>query len=148
MTSEPAVEWSGPDRTVGSYRLVKEIGRGGMGTVYEAQHVVLPRRAALKVMHADSRKHPGMATRVVQEATILENIKHPGIVRVYECALLPDHRPWIAMELVEGETLASRLVQRGPLSANQLPSSSRTSPTCSRRCTRAGSSIAISSPTT
>jgi serine/threonine protein kinase len=50
-----------------------------------------------------------MASRMVQEASILEEVRHPGIVRVYECNMLPDHRPWIAMELVEGETLASRL---------------------------------------
>jgi serine/threonine protein kinase len=114
MTSEPAAEL-GPDVVVGSYRLVREIGRGGMGTVYEAKHLTLPRRAAVKVMHADLRKQPGMATRVVQEASILEDIRHPGVVRVFECSLLPDHRPWIAMELVEGETLANRLAHHGPL---------------------------------
>jgi serine/threonine-protein kinase len=119
MTSEPAIEL-GPDRIIGSYRLVKEIGRGGMGTVYEAEHVVLPRRAAIKVMHADLRRQPGMATRVVQEASILEDIRHPGIVGVFDCALLPDHRPWIAMELVEGETLAARLLTHGPLPATDV----------------------------
>jgi serine/threonine-protein kinase len=60
-------------------------------------------------MHRDLRRQPGMASRMVQEASILEEVRHPGIVRVYECNTLPDHRPWIAMELVEGETLASRL---------------------------------------
>jgi serine/threonine-protein kinase len=99
----------GPDSVVGSYRLVREIGRGGMGVVFEASHTVLPRRAAIKVMHGTLRKQPGMATRMVQEASILEEVRHPGIVRIYECSLLPDRRPWIAMELVEGETLASRL---------------------------------------
>ena len=109
MTSEP-VEELGPDKVVGSYRIVREIGRGGMGTVYEARHVVLPRRVALKVMHGVLRKHPGMATRVVQEAAILEEVRHPGVVRVFDCNLLEDHRPWIAMELVEGETLANRVL--------------------------------------
>ena len=80
-----------------------------MATVYEAGHTVLPRRAALKVMHGDLRRQPGMATRVVQEAAILDAVRHPGVVRVYDCALLPDRRPWIAMELVEGDTLANRI---------------------------------------
>ena len=80
-----------------------------MATVYEAGHTVLPRRAALKVMHGDLRRQPGMATRVVQEAAILDSVRHPGVVRVYDCNVLPDHRPWIAMELVEGDTLANRL---------------------------------------
>jgi serine/threonine protein kinase len=119
MASSP-VEELGPDKVVGSYRLVREIGRGGMGAVYEARHVMLPRRVAIKVMHAELRKHPGMATRVVQEASILEGIRHPGVVRVYDCALLPDLRPWIAMELVEGETLANRLVHGGPLTPYEL----------------------------
>ena len=119
MASEPAAEL-GPDSVVGSYRLVREIGRGGMGAVYEAKHVVLARRAAIKVMHGELRRQPGMATRVVQEASILEDIRHPGVVRVYECALLPDHRPYIAMELVEGETLASRLAHQGPLASVEV----------------------------
>jgi serine/threonine-protein kinase len=91
-----------------------------MATVYEAAHCVLPRRAALKVMHADLRRQPGMATRMVQEAAILEGVRHPGIVRVYECNLLPDRRPWIAMELVEGETLANRLHYMGILPAAEV----------------------------
>ena len=97
------------DSMVGSYRIVREIGRGGMAAVYEAVHAVLPRRAAIKVMHGELRRHPGMATRLVQEAAILEDIQHGGIVRVYECNILPDHRPWIAMELVDGDSLAQRL---------------------------------------
>ncbi|TMQ09767.1 MAG: serine/threonine protein kinase [Deltaproteobacteria bacterium] len=108
MTSEPLAEL-GRDSLVGAYRIVREIGRGGMATVYEAGHTVLPRRAALKVMHGDLRRQPGMATRVVQEAAILDAVRHPGVVRVYDCAVLPDRRPWIAMELVEGDTLANRI---------------------------------------
>ena len=119
MTSQPAEEL-GPDSVVGSYRLVREIGRGGMGTVYEARHVVLPRRVALKIMHAELRKQPGMATRVVQEAAILEEVRHPGVVRVHDCNLLPDHRPWIAMEYVEGETLANRLLHEGSLAPYEV----------------------------
>jgi serine/threonine-protein kinase len=119
MTSSPLEELA-PDTVVGSYRLVREIGRGGMGTVYEARHVLLPRRAAIKVMHGELRKQPGMATRVVQEAAILEGLRHPGVVRIFECAILPDLRPWIAMELVEGETLANRLVHRGTLTPYEL----------------------------
>lgn len=99
----------GPDTVVGSYRLVKEIGRGGMGLVFEAVHTILPRRAAIKVMHPELRRQPGMATRMVQEASILDEVRHPGIVRVFECNVLDDKRPWIAMELVEGETLAARV---------------------------------------
>jgi eukaryotic-like serine/threonine-protein kinase len=108
------------DSVLGSYRLVKEIGRGGMGTVFEAHHTTLPRRAAVKILHGELLRLPGMATRMVQEASILEHIRHPGIARVYECALLPDHRPWIAMELVEGETLSTHLASVGRLGATEV----------------------------
>jgi serine/threonine-protein kinase len=91
-----------------------------MGTVYEAVHTVLPRRAAIKVMHGDLRRQPGMSTRMVQEAAILEDVRHPGIVRVFECNILPDHRPWIAMELIQGETLAQRLHYSTTLPAADL----------------------------
>ncbi|HET7500413.1 MAG TPA: serine/threonine-protein kinase [Kofleriaceae bacterium] len=119
MTSEPLAEL-GPDSVVGAYRIVREIGRGGMATVYEAAHTVLPRRAALKVMHGELRRQPGMATRMVQEAAILEDVRHPGVVRVYECNLLPDRRPWIAMEMVDGETLANRLHYASVLPAAEV----------------------------
>src|SRR5581483_8876422 len=65
MRSEPLAEL-GPDTVVGAYRIEREIGRGGMATVYQAQHAVLPRRAALKVMHSTLLRQPGMATRMVQ----------------------------------------------------------------------------------
>jgi serine/threonine-protein kinase len=80
-----------------------------MSTVYEAVHAVLPRRAAIKVMHPELRRQPGMSTRMMQEASILEELRHPGIVRIHECDTLTDGRPWIAMELIEGDTLAARL---------------------------------------
>src|SRR3954464_6903154 len=60
-------------------------------------------------MLGELRRQPGMATRIVQEAAILDCVRHPGVVRVYDCSVLPDRRPWIAMELVEGDTLANRL---------------------------------------
>jgi len=119
MTSDPLAEL-GPDSLVGAYRIVKEIGRGGMATVYEAVHTVLPRRAALKVMHGELLRQPGMATRMVQEGAILEDVRHPGVVRIYDCNLLPDRRPWIAMELAEGETLANRLHYASALPAVEV----------------------------
>ena len=148
MTSEPALEL-GPDKVVGSYRLVREIGRGGMGTVFEARHTVLPRRAALKVMHAELRKHPGMATRVVQEASILEHVRHPGVVRVFDCNLLARSSAVDRDGARRGRD-ARKPRSHEDTSACRQPRSrrcSRRSPTCSRRSTRAVSCTAISSPT-
>ncbi|MEO8844047.1 MAG: serine/threonine-protein kinase [Kofleriaceae bacterium] len=102
-----------PGCVVGSYRIEKEVGRGGMGKVFSATHCVLPRRAAIKIMHPELCRQPGMATRMVQEASILEDIRHPGLVRIFECNILPDHRPYIAMELVDGDTLTQKLGELG-----------------------------------
>jgi serine/threonine protein kinase len=108
------------DSIIGSYRILREIGHGGMADVYEAEHVLLPRRAAVKVMRADLVKQTDMARRMIQEASILEDVRHPGLVRVFECNVLPDGRPWIAMELVEGETLAAVLHEHGVLAPRDV----------------------------
>jgi serine/threonine protein kinase len=113
MSSSQAHSDLEPGSVVGSYRIEKEVGRGGMGKVYKATHTVLPRRAAIKIMHPELCRQPGMATRMVQEASILEDIRHPGLVRIFECNILPDHRPYIAMEFVDGDTLTQKLGEVG-----------------------------------
>jgi len=99
------------DSIVGSYRIVGQIGAGGMGKVFEAVHTMLPRRVAIKVLRPELGGNPGMDSRMVQEASILDQLQHPGIVRAFDCGLLEDGRPWIAMELVAGESLATRLAR-------------------------------------
>jgi len=101
----------GPGSIVGSYRIVKQIGAGGMGEVFEATHLLLPRRVAIKVLHRELSNAAGMDSRMVQEASILDGLHHPGIVRVFEFGFVGDRRPWIAMELVTGESLAIRLAR-------------------------------------
>jgi eukaryotic-like serine/threonine-protein kinase len=110
----------GPGSIVGSYRIVKQIGVGGMGEVFEATHALLPRRVALKVLHGDLSHGSGMDSRMIQEASILDGVRHPGIVRVFECGLLGDRRPWIAMELVSGESLATRLARDVQLAPSEV----------------------------
>ncbi len=102
----------GPGSLIGSYRVVREIGRGGMAMVYEATHTVLHRRVALKVMHADLQLQPGMAMRMVYEASLFEHLRHPGLVPIYDCNFIADRRPWIAMELITGESLGSQVAHQ------------------------------------
>ena len=109
-----------PDERIGNYRLVRQLANGGMGAVYEAVHTILPRRAALKVMHRELLAVDGSARRLLQEASILETFHHPGVVRVHDCGTLPDGRPWLAMELVHGVTLSSRLARLGPMTVAQV----------------------------
>jgi serine/threonine-protein kinase len=96
---------------VGSYRIVEQIGSGSMGMVHEAVHTHLARSVAVKVLHTALLGNSDMNTRMLQEASILEELQHPGVTEIYDCGLLEDQRPWIAMELVCGESLASKLAR-------------------------------------
>src|SRR5688572_31934803 len=109
----------GPGAYVSSYLIADEIAAGGMATVFEAVHTILPRRVALKVMRADLLGQHGAIDRLFQEASILEKLDHPGSVRLYEVGLLADRRPWMAMELVAGDTLRERL-EMGAMSPVQV----------------------------
>jgi serine/threonine-protein kinase len=91
---------------VGNYRIERAIAEGGMATVYEGAHCILPRRAAIKVLHRHLLGKYGARERLFQEARILEGFEHPGLVRLHDAGILDDDRPWIAMELLEGATLA------------------------------------------
>lgn len=83
------------------------------GTVYEARHILLPRRVLLKIMHSGSWSR-AIAMAVLREACLLEALSHPGIPRVYECGVLPDKRPWTAFELIDGTTIGE-LQRPGPM---------------------------------
>ncbi|HEY5946474.1 MAG TPA: protein kinase [Kofleriaceae bacterium] len=86
---------------IGDYRALRELRRDDTGVIFEAVHLVLPRRAALKLTH--DRSH---AVQMMREACVLEALAHPGVPRVFECGVLPDKRPWVARELIEGTSLA------------------------------------------
>jgi serine/threonine protein kinase len=100
---------------LGSYRIEHLIAEGGMGSVYEAVHVILPRRAAIKVLHKYLLGKWSARERLFQEARILEAFCHPGLVKIFDAGVLEDERPWIAMELLEGLTVAQRIELHGKL---------------------------------
>ena len=90
-----------PEIPGGDYRLLRVLGRGGMGVVWEAQQVSLDRKVALKVLFAPSQS--GQGETFVQEARIVAQLHHPNIVKVYGAGPCVDPaRYWYAMELVEG----------------------------------------------
>ena len=91
---------------IGEYRVVGEVSRTPVAITLDAVHLVLPRRALIKIVSAPTER---LAVRALREPYFLETLEHPGIVRVYESALLPDRRPWFAREHVEGPTLATRM---------------------------------------
>src|SRR6185295_8581129 len=91
---------------LGKYQLLRELGRGGMGVVYEALDSQLNRKVALKLMlsnpNADPKERALEEERFVQEAQLSAKLKHPNIVTVYEAGLL-DGRQFLAMEMFEGQ---------------------------------------------
>ncbi|MCA9679168.1 MAG: protein kinase [Kofleriaceae bacterium] len=115
--SEPVVEVGEADdgaARVGKYRLLGELGRGGMGTVFRAEHVILQKPVALKVLHPGLAADPTLAAQFVLEARAACRARHPGIVDVTDFGRFPDGRAYIVMELVEAETLA-QVLERGRL---------------------------------
>ena len=102
-----------PGTLAGAYVLKKELASGGGGTVYEAHHRILGRRAAVKVLRRQLAASPQMVARFVQEARAVNMIKHPSIVDIFEFDDLPDGRPFYVMELLEGIDLRSILNERG-----------------------------------
>ena len=95
-------EW--PDLGATKYRLLEELGRGGMGTVFLAEDVMLQRKVALKVV-ATGISAPEAAERMLREARVLAGLEHPGIVPVHDAGALPDGRVFYAMKRVDGKRL-------------------------------------------
>ena len=100
-------------RKFGGYRIIRELGRGGMGVVYEAVEESMDRRVALKVLPPGLVIDRRSVERFRGEARIAAKLRHPNIVTVYATGL-EDGTPYIAMEFVEGETLAHVLERKKP----------------------------------
>ena len=104
-----------PEGSWGRYQLQGEIARGGMGAVIKGRDVNLGRDLAIKVLLESHRGDPQVVRRFIEEAQIGGQLQHPGIVPVYELGTCADRRPYFAMKLVKGRTLASMLQARdGP----------------------------------
>lgn len=93
-----------PDFTGTKYRLVRELGRGGMGTVYEAEDLELDRQVAVKVLNTPEISEE-CCQRMIREARIIARLEHPGIVPVHDVGQLPEGRVFYAMKLVRGSRL-------------------------------------------
>jgi serine/threonine-protein kinase len=94
---------------VGNYRVLRLIGRGGMGEVYEAEHVRLGKRAAVKVLGLKLAPSSHAAARFFNEARAVAALDHPNIIEIFDYDALPDGRLYMLLELLQGETLSSLL---------------------------------------
>jgi serine/threonine-protein kinase len=95
----------------GTYRLVRRLGRGGMGEVYEASHARLPGRFAVKILLAELADNREAFARFCREAEIMSELRHPHIVQIFDFNTTLDGLPYFAMEYLEGTDLESRLRQ-------------------------------------
>lgn len=93
----------------GKYRLVRLLGDGGMGSVFEAVHARLGNRVAIKIVHPDIARRPGIVERFLQEAKVAAQIRSPHVVQVSDVDQAEGGLPYMVMELLEGEPLASVL---------------------------------------
>jgi serine/threonine protein kinase len=98
----------------GKYKILDEIGRGGMGVVYKAEDTILARKVAIKVLPEVFTKDPERLARFEREARVFASLNHPNIAAILGVEEA-DGKRFLVLELVEGETLAERL-GRGPLS--------------------------------
>ncbi len=104
-----------PGDKLGNYRIVRRLGEGGMGTVFEVEHHVLGRHYALKVLRAKVvEREATAAQRFLREARSASRVHHPNIVDVFDFGHLTDGRPYFVMELLEGESLQDK-IERGPV---------------------------------
>ncbi len=97
------------DLVSGKYRIVRLIGDGGMGVVYEARHEVLGSSVALKFLHAELAKRPGLTQRFLQEARVSATIQSPHVTHVTDVDTAQDGSPYLVMELLSGQSLQALL---------------------------------------
>ncbi len=98
-------------QTVGSYRIARLIGAGGMGRVYKGVQPTIGSRVAIKILTPECAGNPALVERFFAEARAVNVIRHESIVNVLDLAALPDGQPYIVMEYLDGEPL-SALIQR------------------------------------
>jgi serine/threonine-protein kinase len=103
----------------GKYRILRCIGVGGMGSVYEAVHEGLGTRVAVKVLLSQLAQVPTLADRFLREARVSASIDSPHVIRATDVARGPDGIPYLVMELLEGESLQKRLDDAGHLELNE-----------------------------
>jgi len=100
----------------GKYRLVRLLGSGGMGEVYEAQHSAIGRRFAIKFLHSLLASNGESVARFQREAQAAGGLENENIAAVVDIGTADDGAPFLVMEYLEGEDLAKLLVRSGPLS--------------------------------
>jgi serine/threonine-protein kinase len=103
----------------GQYRIEGILGKGGMGAVYKARHILLGDRVAIKVLPPEMRSHTEWLRRFQREGQAARRFRHPNAVTVYDLRAAGDGTIYLVMELVEGKTLDAELKKRGRFSPSE-----------------------------
>src|SRR6187551_3591178 len=112
-THEPVVRIG--DVVEGRYRLLKVVGEGGMGTVFLAEHALIKRRVALKVLHRELAADADVIERFMNEARAAGTLGHPNIVESTDMGFTHEHVPYIVYEYLEGTLLTDEVYRVGGL---------------------------------
>ncbi|MFZ5894426.1 MAG: protein kinase domain-containing protein [Myxococcota bacterium] len=120
MTDEAAATPEKEDSLIGSvvagkYRIDRLIGRGGMGAVFQATHLAIGKRVALKFLNRDAARDAGAAERFQREALAASVVESSHIVQIFDSGTSEDGSPFLVMELLAGEDLRARLRREGKL---------------------------------
>ncbi|MBW2277999.1 MAG: serine/threonine protein kinase [Deltaproteobacteria bacterium] len=99
----------------GKYRILRRLGKGGMGAVYMGQHSMIGRHVAIKILHAELSADEEMVTRFYREAQAAAAIGHKSIIDVFDLGVTEDGEPYLVMEYLAGESLATLLKRSGPI---------------------------------
>lgn len=100
---------------VNNYEVTGLLGEGGMGAVYAAQHRLINRAVAIKVLKRELAREPEVVQRFFNEARAIGTIRHPNIIEIIDVGKLPSGVPYLVMELLQGESLSERVTRLGPL---------------------------------
>ncbi len=108
-----------PGALIGDYVVEALVARGGHGAVYAASHRLLGRRAAVKILRREFTGSGEMHARFIREARVVNRIRHPEIVDIYDLGTLADGRPYCVMEFLEGRSLEAVIRERAPLAPGE-----------------------------
>ncbi|MCA9802875.1 MAG: protein kinase [Cyanobacteria bacterium HKST-UBA02] len=106
-------------KTIGVYRIVEPVGRGGMGFVFKARHEIMNRDVAIKLLSPQVASDEIGIKRIRREATAMGSLQHPSIATIFDFGVSDDGQPFIVMEYIQGHTLKDLLKEQGRLTAER-----------------------------
>src|SRR5688572_22242528 len=105
---------------VKGYLVKEQLGAGGMGAVYRAEHPIIGKKVAIKFLHGQYAKSPQILARFIQEAKSINDIRHENVIDILDFDQTENGEPFLLMEYLEGKTLSTAIDKDGPLSIAKI----------------------------